>query len=46
MAILPLASSKILSILTQEESDFSMLEVALEPGLIITEPQPPFAKHI
>jgi hypothetical protein len=31
--------------LGQEKSDFSMLEVALKPGLKIDEPQPLFAKY-
>ncbi len=44
--ILPVASSKILAMLSVEISDLSMLEVALKPGLIITEPQPLFAKYI
>ena len=44
--ILPLASAKILAILSQEKSDFSALEVALMTGLKIDEPQPLFAKYI
>lgn len=44
--ILPLASAKILAILSQEKSDFSALEVALIPGLKIDEPQPLFAKYV
>ncbi len=44
--ILPVASSKILTMLAMEKSDFSLLEVALKPGLTIAEPQPLFAKYI
>ncbi len=43
--ILPDASAKISAMLGQEKSDFSMLEVALKPGLKIDEPQPLFAKY-
>ncbi len=44
--ILPVASSKILTILSVEKSDFTQLEVALKPGLSVSEPQPLFAKYI
>ena len=44
--ILPLASSKILTILQAGNKDFSALEVALRPGQKIDEPQPLFAKHV
>ena len=44
--ILPLASSKILTILQAGNKDFSALEVALSPGQKIDEPQPLFAKHV
>jgi len=44
--ILPLASSKILTMLSLEKTDFSSLQVALKPGLKIDEPQPLFAKYI
>ena len=44
--ILPLASSKILAMLSVEKSNLSMLEVALKPGLVIAEPQPLFEKYV
>lgn len=44
--ILPVASSKILAMLAQEKSGFSHLEVPLKPGIMISEPQPLFAKYI
>jgi methionyl-tRNA synthetase len=43
--ILPDASAKISAMLGQEKNDFSMLGVALKPGLKIDEPQPLFAKY-
>jgi methionyl-tRNA synthetase len=44
--ILPLASSKILAMLSQEKTDFSMIGVVLKSGLKIDEPQPLFEKYI
>ena len=44
--ILPVASAKISAMLGQEKNDFSMLEVALRPGLKIDEPLPLFAKYV
>lgn len=44
--ILPIASSKILAMLSVGMGDFAQLEVALRPDLSIAEPQPLFAKYV
>ena len=44
--ILPLTSFKILAMLSVENKNFASLKKALNPGIIISEPQPLFAKYI
>ena len=44
--VLPVASAKILAMLSVEKSDLLMLGVALRPVLVIAEPQPLFEKYV